>query len=269
MSMTSCVVKITPEMARDMLEHNMKCNRKVNKDVVQRYARIMRSGGWNLTHQGIAFDDKGELIDGQHRLNAIVTANIPVDMMVTYNVEHHEGETFTIDVGRKRTTMNIMQISGLDDPVYKYMYQYISCYLRWKAVPQRRAEPVELMAYIDRHYDDVSKLYQYARPDNKGGSSRVNRIPAIVGAALLAAMYRGENEDAIMKFCNVYRFNNIDGCENYNPRHVLNLRDYVRDHKYTSDVYNRCESVIYAFANNRSAMHVRDNCYPYNATLDA
>jgi len=22
-------------------------------------------------------------------------------------------------------------------------------------------------------------------------------------------------------------------------------------------------------ANNRSAMHVRDNCYPYNATLDA
>ena len=35
------------------------------------------------THQGIAFDENGVLQDGQHRLCAIVSANKPVDMMVT------------------------------------------------------------------------------------------------------------------------------------------------------------------------------------------
>ena len=106
--MYSKVVEITPEMAREMLEHNMKNNRRVSKETVMRYARIMKAGGWNLTHQGIAFDTNGELIDGQHRLNAIVQANVPVKMLVTYDVEHEQGEAFTIDAGLKRTTLNIM-----------------------------------------------------------------------------------------------------------------------------------------------------------------
>lgn len=261
------IVTITPEMAKDMLEHNMKNNRRLNGETVRRYARIMHAGGWNLTHQGIAFDDKGALIDGQHRLNAIVQANVPVKMMVTYGVEHHEGEAFTIDNGQRRTTLNIMQISGIDDPVYKGMSAYVSCYLRWKVPHGRKAEPVEIIAYIERHYDDVKKCFELTRSNIHGG--RNNSIPALMGAAILAAIYRGESEDALFRFCEVYRRNEVQGCEAYNPRHALNIRDYVRDHKYSTDVYNRCESSIYAFCNNRASLHVRDNCYPYIPSMDA
>jgi len=267
MAMESKVVMITPDMAREMLEHNMKNNRRMNRETIMRYARIMKAGGWNLTHQGIAFDDKGELIDGQHRLNAIVQANVPVEMMVTYGVEHHEGEAFTIDAGRRRTIMNIMQISGIDDAVYRNTSTYITSYLRWKPIGGRKAEAAEVIAYIDRHYDDVAELYKLTRKDLENGQKK--RIPSLVGAALLAAIFRGENQDALEKFCQVYKFNDVSGCENYNPRHALNVRDYVRDHRDSLETLNRIESAIYSFANNRSALKVRDNCYPYNSAMDA
>ena len=38
-------------------------------------ARDMKAGHWRLTHQGIAFDPAGVLIDGQHRLWAIVESD--------------------------------------------------------------------------------------------------------------------------------------------------------------------------------------------------
>lgn len=265
--MYSKIIEITPKMAKEMLERNMKNNRRVNHETVNRYARIMKAGGWNLTHQGIAFDTDGFLVDGQHRLRAIVQANVPVEMMVTYDVEHHEGEAFTIDAGRRRTTLNIMQISGIDDVVYKNTSSYVTSYLRWKPAGGRKVEATEVISYIERHYAEIAELYSITRKDLKYGGVRF--IPAIVGAALLAAIYRGENQDALQKFCNVYSKNEVSGCEGYNPRHALNIRDYVRDHRDSKEAMNRVESAIFAFCNNRSNMRVRDDCYPYKAEMDA
>lgn len=265
--MRSEIMNITPNVAREMLEHNMKNNRRQNHDTVNRYARIMKAGGWNLTHQGIAFDCNGELIDGQHRLSAIVAANVPVQMMVTYGVERHEGEAFTIDAGRKRTVLNIMQISGITDSVYRNVSAFIGAYLRWKPNNGRKTDAAEVIAYIERHYDDCAELYAITRKDLENGQSK--RIPALVGAGLLAALYRGEDRDALTQFCNVYKYNDVTGCQNYNARHALNLRDYVRDHRDSAETYNRIESAIFAFAHNRSSMKTRDNCYPYNAAMDS
>ena len=262
--MRSEILKITPEMAKAFLERNMKNNRRVNHDTVKRYARIMKGGGWNLTHQGIAFDENGELIDGQHRLQAIIIANVPVTMMVTYGVPHTDGEAFTIDAGRKRTVQNIMQISGIDDPVYKFVCPYVTSYIKWKIPGQRVAEAAEIISYIDRHYEECTQLFILTRRDNG-----TRKIPTQVGAGLLAALYRGESHDALMRFVDVYRRNDVAGCENYNPRHALNLRDYVRDHRDSAEMYTRIESAIFAFCNNRPKLTVRDNCYPYNSALDA
>jgi hypothetical protein len=35
-----------------------------------------------VTHQGIAFDTQGVLVDGQHRLAAIIEADRPVELTV-------------------------------------------------------------------------------------------------------------------------------------------------------------------------------------------
>lgn len=271
MVMETKVVTITPEMAKSMLEHNMKNNRPVLKSTVHAYARQMRNGHWNLTHQGIAFDENGELVDGQHRLHAIIEANIPVNMNVTYNVHRVPGEVFTIDMGRKRTYANVATMSGIEDPVYRYMGIFVSAYIRYKVPGGRKADPAEIVDYISRHYDDVKKLYLYTGGAYRGRGVRdgSSRIPAIVGAAMLAAIYRGESDDALYKFSLVYRMNEVNECSNYNPRFVLNLRDYVKSFKNTSEVYDRCESTIWAFSHNLSCFRVRDNCYPFNQELDA
>ena len=271
MAMKTELITITPKMAEEFLAKNMKRNRPVMKSTVNAYARTMKAGGWNTTHQGIAFNDKGELIDGQHRLHAIIAANVPITMNVTYDVHQIPGEAFTIDMGRKRTYGNIAVMSGMgDDPVYKYMGSYVSAYIRWKMPGGRKADPAEIMAYIGRHYDDVKALFYCINPTSHGsGHGQGNRIPALVGAAMLSAIFRGEDNDALYRFSQVYRLNEMDGCQNYNPKYALNLRDWVRDHKYSAEIYQRCECSIWCFCHNRATMHLRDNCYPFMGAMDA
>lgn len=267
MAMESKIVTITPDMAKAMLEKNMKSNRRLNHQTVKRYARIMKAGGWNLTHQGIAFDDKGELIDGQHRLQAIVMANVPITMMVTYGVEHRDGDAFTIDTGTKRTTQNIIQISGITDEVYKNMSNYVSAYMRMKIkTNSSMPEAAEIIGYIDRHYDDVAVIASIIGRGSTGSSGA--KLHTIVGVAIISAYYRGESEDALRRFVQVYRNNDVEYCERYNPRHALNLRDWVRGHKSSPETLQRCECAIYSFAHNQTQMKICDR-YPYQPGMDA
>ena len=264
MAMESMVLNITPDMAKVMLEKNMKNNRRLNHNTVKRYARIMKAGGWNLTHQGIAFDDKGELIDGQHRLEAIVMANVPVKMMATYNVEHVDGEAFTIDTGAKRTTQNIIQISGIEDDVYKNMSNYVAAYMRYKGTnTPYLPDAAEIIGYIDRHYEDMVEISKLVY---RGSNSQ--RLHTIVAVAVICAYYRGEDVNALYRFIQVYRYNEVEGCENYNPKHALNLRDYVRNHKSNKETLQRCECAIYSFAHNQTLMKICDR-YPYIPGMDA
>src|SRR5579884_3546217 len=78
----SCFMLVTPEIAREWLTHNVK-NRTLSEDSANALARDIKSGNWLTTHQGIAFNDRNELMDGQHRLEAIIRANKAAILMVT------------------------------------------------------------------------------------------------------------------------------------------------------------------------------------------
>jgi len=73
--------KITPKMAAKWLKECNQINRPLSKLVVAKYAKAMSEGQWRLTHQGIAFAGD-RLLDGQHRLAAVVRCGAPVTMMV-------------------------------------------------------------------------------------------------------------------------------------------------------------------------------------------
>lgn len=61
---------IGPEQAIAYLACN-RINRKLRLATVKRYEEEMLQGAWTLTSDAIAFDDQGNLIQGQHRLTAI------------------------------------------------------------------------------------------------------------------------------------------------------------------------------------------------------
>jgi hypothetical protein len=84
-SMKSRWVDVTPAMAEEWLKNNV-CNRPLRMDVVKAYARQMKRGEWLPIPQGIAFDTNHALLNGQHRLHAVVMSGRAVRMMVTTGV---------------------------------------------------------------------------------------------------------------------------------------------------------------------------------------
>jgi hypothetical protein len=64
------LVSVTPSLAREWLKKNIK-NRAIRPSHVETLRQALTRGEQVTTHQGIAFDTEGELIDGQHRLTAI------------------------------------------------------------------------------------------------------------------------------------------------------------------------------------------------------
>jgi hypothetical protein len=97
----SGVMHVTPEIAERMLQRNTS-NRKLREGKVQRHVQAINNNTWHLTHQGIAFDTDGNLVDGQHRLHAIMRTGKTVQILVTYGLPP---ETFfAIDQGDRRTT---------------------------------------------------------------------------------------------------------------------------------------------------------------------
>ena len=73
-------------------------------------AEAMRRGEWLVTHQGIAFDVNGVLVDVQHRLAAIIEADRPVELTVFTEVA--EGTFDVLDIGKRRTAADVLAIEG-------------------------------------------------------------------------------------------------------------------------------------------------------------
>ncbi len=107
--MVACVVDVSPPLAEKWLERN-RGNRKVREDRVDRYAEQIRDGEWIVSPDAIAFSYTGKLINGQHRLKAVLRAEESAKHIVTSGLQP---EAFKIaDVGVKRTGADVLRIEG-------------------------------------------------------------------------------------------------------------------------------------------------------------
>lgn len=84
--MDTSVETITPEQASKYLMRNTS-NRQLRTSLVSKYTKDMEAGNWCLSHQGIAFNCDGTLLDGQHRLKAVLQSGVTVKMLVARNVD--------------------------------------------------------------------------------------------------------------------------------------------------------------------------------------
>ena len=102
-------IEISPEMAQEMLNYNT-CNRPLSKNIVTKYARMMKRGEWYLSHQALAFAENKSgslvLVDGQHRLAAVIQSGISIKFSVIYNAV----QTPYIDTTRNRTFIDNLNI---------------------------------------------------------------------------------------------------------------------------------------------------------------
>lgn len=107
-------VRVTPQAAEAWLERNEN-NRTVVQNRVLQFAEDMEAGRWAEYHpHGISFDETGRLIDGQHRLHAVVVSGVPVTMRVTTGLPEQMHTVF--DLGAPRTAGEILRRQGVRDP---------------------------------------------------------------------------------------------------------------------------------------------------------
>lgn len=98
---------ITPEVAKSLLKSNT-CNfRSLNNSRVIKYARDMAASAWLDCGDPLRISATGVLLDGQHRLHAIIKSGVSVSMVVIADLD--ERSAMMMDKGQSRTVSSWMQ----------------------------------------------------------------------------------------------------------------------------------------------------------------
>jgi len=112
LKMTETTRVINPEFAHKLLKYNPK-NRRLNVLHVRGLASQMEEGLFMPELGFISFDKKGQMIDGQHRLHAIIESQTSFKMRIITGLDSNVRNI--IDTGLKRTLGDILRMDGIEN----------------------------------------------------------------------------------------------------------------------------------------------------------
>jgi hypothetical protein len=105
--------EITPAIAVNLLRRNRPgANRWLDAPTVYYYAQQMARDDWKETGQPILIDTKNHLVDGQHRLFAIIISGLTIKTFVVTGIKAVENLFVYIDNARTRTAATALQTKG-------------------------------------------------------------------------------------------------------------------------------------------------------------
>jgi hypothetical protein len=103
------VMEVTPALARAWLMTNVG-NRPASSAHVKKIQKAITEGRWKLTGDPIRFSESGKLIDGQHRLQAIVNSGVTVRAVVMHGLQDSIFDVIDIGKGRGRSDLLCIDI---------------------------------------------------------------------------------------------------------------------------------------------------------------
>jgi len=103
------VITVTPDVAKRWLTKNL-LNRTLRPRQVDSYVRDMLAGNWELNGESIKWSVTETLLDGQHRLRAVVKSGVTIRSFVTFNLP--VSTQISMDTGIKRTPGDALGIKG-------------------------------------------------------------------------------------------------------------------------------------------------------------
>lgn len=104
---STSIEDVTPELAASLLAANKK-NRSLRRRLVETYAADMSKGAWQFTGEALKVALDGALLDGQHRLAAIVKSGVTVPMLIVRDLPTSSQEV--MDSGAKRTSADALRL---------------------------------------------------------------------------------------------------------------------------------------------------------------
>ena len=252
--MHSELLTITPNEASKYLANNP-ANRKINESIVRAMAEDMKAGRWMQTHQGIAISKTGRLLDGQHRLSAVIKAGIPVKMMVTFDVD--EKAMDAIDQGRKRSISDIFLFSGEEAWMRNKSTIAAARFLLDRG--NNSSVPAEKIRELMNKYALAFNMF-YRMSNSKKDSAR--NIHASISAAVIAARISGVSEPDLVAFYDLYACDKLPG-DGYNSEIVLRFKSYMMQNRLKhispnkNELYKLASNVIYNFVKNTKTTLLR------------
>jgi len=107
----SGVIELTPSLAKYFLEHNAPFQRKINNRKVDHYKREIQNNNWQLNGDNISFDKNGDMINGQHRCHAVISANKSIYTVVILGLDSDSFKT--MDQGFNRSNGSLFTMQGV------------------------------------------------------------------------------------------------------------------------------------------------------------
>jgi hypothetical protein len=80
------LVDVTPSLAQVWLEGN-EFNKPCCQHYVDHIAEQMKSGRWQHRYHNISFDKNGKLLNGRHRLLAVIQSGQTIQMLIATDID--------------------------------------------------------------------------------------------------------------------------------------------------------------------------------------
>lgn len=226
---------ITPKIAEKYLALLPPNQRHLRKKDVERYAAAMKAGNWKFAGDPIRFNTHDELMDGQHRLRAVVLSGCTIEFVVLRNVP--DDAFMVLDTGVARTPGDLLKIAG-----YQYtsnvaaiirhltsLYEVESGKYQPSSFGKRKSTPEILLEYAERHGD---ALVEAAKTTMSKDAKQVCSPPALFGALYFAfAEYNKKGADQFFQLLVHGMAEDGTGFEHGRQDPVYQLRRFMLDLK--------------------------------------
>lgn len=174
------MIHMTPQLAAQMLAKNYN-NRALRKTTVRAYADDMEAGEWRSTHQPIAVNASGNLVDGQHRLNAVIAAQWEGPMMLATYETDEEALKLPVDRGIKRKAYDVLQMPR--DHV-----ECVSRLLKQTLIPSGTAPVHVIDKILQVHGSKIERIHEI-RTSHKYVAGAANSLAALLLTAFADRSY--------------------------------------------------------------------------------
>jgi len=151
---------ITPEKAKELLENNAENQRKINKQRIKKYAEDMKNGSWVYNGETIIVSKSGKLIDGQHRLMAVVESGCEIETAFVDDVpDEQDGiDTFCTINSENRNNADVLYIDGFKEETSLFV-KYISLHKAF--LQQKLSSKPSGIRYKNHEIIDLARQEDY------------------------------------------------------------------------------------------------------------
>jgi hypothetical protein len=102
---------ITPSIAKNYLEQNLN-NRRFSQPILLRYTADMINNKWKEdTGECIKISKTGRILDGQHRLKAVILSNCSIFFYIANNIDDSVFDV--LDTGKSRNASDCFYVAGI------------------------------------------------------------------------------------------------------------------------------------------------------------